>query len=205
MAEIRLRNVSKELEKQFAAIEQHFHTVTTSDAIERLIKQFFIDQETIERLEHANASLSKANKEYENREANSTDVMYKFIFMARRFSQSLTAELKQGEENAKKMIAQFDKGKSVSLERVARSSEGFTGSEIATLVTDAMYSAFADGARDLTTDDLLAAARTVVPLNKSASEKIERLRAWAKGRARPATSDVAEFGEQKACVRALDL
>jgi MoxR-like ATPase len=71
---------------------------------------------------------------------------------------------------------------------VAKATEGFTGSEIAALVPDAMYAAFADGARDLTVQDLLNATLTVVPMAKTAAEKITRLREWAVGRARPATT-----------------
>ena len=35
--------------------------------------------------------------------------------------------------------------------------------------------------------DLLTAAATVVPLAKTSADKIEKLRSWADGRARPAT------------------
>jgi hypothetical protein len=73
-------------------------------------------------------------------------------------------------------------------EEVAIKCVGFTGSEIAALVPDALYAAFADRARDVTKKDLLAAAKTVVPLSKTAEEKITALRAWATTRARAATS-----------------
>lgn len=76
----------------------------------------------------------------------------------------------------------------VDASEVARATDGFTGSEIAALVPDALFVAFADGERDITTEDLVAAARTVAPLSKTAAEKIDGLRAWAKGRARPASS-----------------
>ena len=88
---------------------------------------------------------------------------------------------------------------------VARICEGFTGAELAALVPDAMFAAFADGEREIATVDLIAAAKTVVPLSKTAAEKIACLREWAKGRARPATSNVTEIGGQKTRVRALDL
>lgn len=76
----------------------------------------------------------------------------------------------------------------VDLDRVADATDGFTGSEIAACVPDALFTAFADGAREITTDDLLASIKTIVPLSKTASEKITALRTWAQGRARPATS-----------------
>ena len=45
-------------------------------------------------------------------------------------------------------------------------TDGFTGAEIASLVPDALFTAFADGGREIDRDDLLAAATTVVPLSK---------------------------------------
>ena len=83
-------------------------------------------------------------------------------------------------------------------------TEGFTGAEIAACVPDALFAAFADSGREIDRDDLLAAAATVVPLSKTAAEKIDRLRQWAQGRARPATSPEA-VGAIPARGRTLDL
>jgi len=88
---------------------------------------------------------------------------------------------------------------------VASATEGFTGSEIASLVPDALFAAFADGARPLTVQDLLDATKTVVPLSKTASEKITKLREWAKGRARPATTPETGRAAPATSGRALDL
>jgi hypothetical protein len=76
----------------------------------------------------------------------------------------------------------------IAISVVARACEGFSGAEIAAIVPDAMFEAFADGERALRTEDLLTAAATVTPLSKTASEKIARLREWAKGRARSAST-----------------
>ena len=78
--------------------------------------------------------------------------------------------------------------KGIDLAKLAAVTEGFTGAELAALVPDALFASFADGERDLTTKDLIAAARTVVPLAETAKEKVDALRAWAKGRARPAST-----------------
>ncbi len=93
-----------------------------------------------------------------------------------------------------------------SLSRVAAACDTFTGAEIAALVPDALFAAFADGEREITAEDLIAAARTVVPLARTAKERIEKLREWAASRARPATTPaiVAETSPG-AAVRALDL
>ena len=73
------------------------------------------------------------------------------------------------------------------IERLVKATEGFTGAEIAAIVPDALFAAFEDNERDLTAEDLEAAAETVVPLSKTAAEKITALREWAKTRARPAS------------------
>ena len=88
--------------------------------------------------------------------------------------------------------------------RLVDATEGFTGAEIAACVPDALFAAFADSGREIDRDDLLAAAATVVPLSKTAAEKIDRLRQWAQGRARPATSPEA-VGAIPARGRTLDL
>ena len=93
--------------------------------------------------------------------------------------------------------ADFDLG------AIASVTEGFTGAEIAAIVPDALYQSFADGERPVTTGDLLDAARTVVPLAKTAADKIDGLRAWAKGRARPASTPENETSQGKG--RALDM
>lgn len=87
---------------------------------------------------------------------------------------------------------------------VAAATVDFTGAEIAALVPEALFAAFADNAREINTDDLIEAARSVVPLAKTAAEKISNLRQWAKTRARPASREQAE-GPVKTQSRALDI
>lgn len=87
---------------------------------------------------------------------------------------------------------------------VADKTEGFTGAELAELVPEALFTAFADGEREITAADLAAAAAQVVPLSKTAGDKVQRLRDWAKGRARLATSaEVATLPQRK--VSSLDV
>ena len=79
----------------------------------------------------------------------------------------------------------------VDFNKIAKAceSEGdaFTGAEIAALVPEALFTAFADGKREPNTADLVAAASTVVPLTRTAKDKINALRLWANGRARRAS------------------
>lgn len=76
----------------------------------------------------------------------------------------------------------------VDVDSVAEITDGFTGAELSALIPDALFSAFSDDARDITTRDVRGAAIATVPLSKTASEKIATLRAWANGRARPASA-----------------
>ncbi len=91
----------------------------------------------------------------------------------------------------------------VDAAQVALACHDFTGSEIAALVPDALYAAFGDGAREITTADLLKAAGSVVPLAKTAAEKIAKLRTWAASNARPATTPETAQGRPQG--RAIDL
>lgn len=70
---------------------------------------------------------------------------------------------------------------------VASKTAGFSGAEVAELIPSAMFSAFADGQRLPSNDDLLAAVGRTVPISKSAKERIEALREWSESRARPAS------------------
>ncbi|MFC4048558.1 AAA family ATPase [Actinomadura syzygii] len=72
--------------------------------------------------------------------------------------------------------------------RLARMSDGYVGAEIEQAIVDAMHRAFADGPRDVTTDDIAAAIGRLVPLSKSQRERVEDLRAWLRdGRAQSAS------------------
>ena len=99
----------------------------------------------------------------------------------------------------------FNRGEMVNLELIAKATDGFTGSEIAALVPDAMFAAFGDGGRDVETEDLFNVVKTVVPLSKTAAEKIAKLREWAAGRARPATSQETETTRRESRARVLDI
>ena len=82
--------------------------------------------------------------------------------------------------------------------KVAAECVDFTGSEIAAIVPEAMFTAFNDGKREPTAADLIEAAKNVVPLSKTASEKIKKLRAWAEeGRARFASKPLQQATERK--------
>ncbi len=76
------------------------------------------------------------------------------------------------------------------LSRLAGATDGFSGAEVEQAVVAAMYSAFADG-RALATTHVLREIESTRPLSVTRAEEIGALRAWAAGRAVPATSAAA--------------
>ncbi|TQM67816.1 ATPase family protein associated with various cellular activities (AAA) [Actinomadura hallensis] len=83
--------------------------------------------------------------------------------------------------------------------RLARLADGYVGAEIEQAVVDALYRAFADGPRDITTDDVAAAIQRIVPLSRSQRERVEDLRTWLRdGRARSASfAEAAQAAEHQ--------
>jgi SpoVK/Ycf46/Vps4 family AAA+-type ATPase len=79
---------------------------------------------------------------------------------------------------------------------LARGSDGFTGAGIEQAYIDAMYAAFAAG-REPGMLDIGKALSETVPLSRLMGEQVSALRAWAKGRARPATSAEAAPGARR--------
>lgn len=70
------------------------------------------------------------------------------------------------------------------LDLLARESEGYVGAEIEQIIIDAMYLAFNENLRRVTTTDILACMRKQVPLSISQRETVASLRAYlAEGRA----------------------
>jgi SpoVK/Ycf46/Vps4 family AAA+-type ATPase len=100
-------------------------------------------------------------------------------------------------------LRRFGRDDSIDIRPIADLMIGFTGAEVAAVVPDALFAAFDEGERVLTTTDLAVAARSIVPLSKTAAEKITKLREWAQGRARPSSSP--EVVALTAAGRKLDL
>lgn len=86
-------------------------------------------------------------------------------------------------EKRKRDPAKFD------LDALARLSEGFSGAEIEESIISGLYDAFSQGT-ELDTATIRAGIAETVPLSRTMSEELGRLRTWAQGRARPATGPV---------------
>jgi hypothetical protein len=80
--------------------------------------------------------------------------------------------------------------------RLAHASEGYVGAEIEQTVIDAMYIAFNENLRRVTTDDILHCVKNQVPLSVSQRETIAALRTWlSEGRALSASSNPINTSE----------
>lgn len=80
------------------------------------------------------------------------------------------------------------------LEALARASDGFSGAEIEQAVVEALFDAFS-GEMPLTTDVLRHSIAQTVPLSRTMSEELVRLRNWAAGRSRLATGSRTEAAD----------
>ena len=100
-------------------------------------------------------------------------------------------------------MKQYKRSEVLDLDTIVEETKDFIGAEVSELVVSAMHLGFSDGARPITTEDFILAAEQVVPLAKMAGEKIEKLRKWAKGRARMASDP--EEGSDSSNARVLDL
>jgi SpoVK/Ycf46/Vps4 family AAA+-type ATPase len=78
------------------------------------------------------------------------------------------------------------------LDQLVTVCDGFSGAEIEQALIAAMYEAFAQD-REFTQLDIIAAIKATLPLSKTMSEQVTALRDWARQRARPAASSVAEY------------
>ena len=76
------------------------------------------------------------------------------------------------------------------LDKIAAAAKGFSGAEIESAVQGAMYAAFSRSL-ELSSEDLLAALTSTVPLSITRAEEIATLRDWAKDRAVWASSPEA--------------
>jgi len=89
--------------------------------------------------------------------------------------------------------------KDFDIVQLSKATEGLTGSEIEAVFIDSLFQAFGD---DKEPTDLAIAQALIdfVPLSKTMAEQIVGLRTWAKGRARFATSPLAEHRLRKLAV-----
>jgi len=128
---------------------------------------------------------------------NNVTVLPPELIRKGRFDELFFVDLPSAAERKQIFSIQLTKRKrnpaDYDLDRIAAAAKGFSGAEIESAVQTALYAAFSrDGAcpvspttnkQDLSTDDLLTALKSTVPLSVTRAEEIAELRAWAKDRA----------------------
>jgi SpoVK/Ycf46/Vps4 family AAA+-type ATPase len=138
---------------------------------------------------------------------NNVTVLPPELIRKGRFDELFFVDLPNAAERKQIFAIQLTKRKrnpeNYDLDRIAEAAKGFSGAEIESAVQGAMYAAFSrnlarghlsgrDGAspvsadstkHDLSTEDLLGALSSTVPLSITRAEEIATLRDWAKDRA----------------------
>lgn len=88
----------------------------------------------------------------------------------------------------------------LDMEKLVKITEGFSGSEIAEAINEALGEAFYKGQRDLRQENLEECISKTCPLSRTMAETIYNLRRWAERRARSASpeepQEVADLGEE---------
>lgn len=117
---------------------------------------------------------------------NNVSVLPPELIRKGRFDELFFVDLPSTAERKQVFSIQLTKRKrdpaDYDLDRVAEAAKGFSGAEIESAVQTALYAAFARK-QELSTEDLLTALSSTVPLSITRAEEIAELRAWAKDRA----------------------
>ena len=96
-----------------------------------------------------------------------------------RFDQLFWVDLPTAREREQILLTTLKQEKrenGINLSLLTERTKGWVGAEIASIVPEAMFSAFNDGCRQITTDDLLRACKTVVPLSVTMGKKLGEIR-----------------------------
>jgi len=81
---------------------------------------------------------------------------------------------------------------SFDMQKLVEKSDGYVGREIRNAIQEALGDAFDQGT-EITTDHILTSLKTITPTSKQRAREIDRIRAWSKNNARPASSQDSEI------------
>jgi len=90
---------------------------------------------------------------------------------------------------AKVMMKKYPRTANTDAARIAEVSDGYTGAEIERAYQEALTTAYNDGKREPTTEDVTEAIRGITPITKIDAVKMEALKQWAKTSARNASKE----------------
>lgn len=120
--------------------------------------------------------------------ANNVGALPPELLRKGRFDEVFFLDLPTEEERKQIFAVQLQKVKrplhAFDLNKLAGASEFFVGAEVENAIIDALWEAFRDGQRAMTTDDIVRSLQKLIPLSKSQREAVSGLRSWLKeGRA----------------------
>jgi SpoVK/Ycf46/Vps4 family AAA+-type ATPase len=75
-------------------------------------------------------------------------------------------------------LKQSGRAEGIDIPALTEKTAGWVGAEIASIIPEAMFAAFNDGERQITTKDLLTAAENVVPLSLTMAVKLGEIRTF---------------------------
>ena len=121
-----------------------------------------------------------------------------------RFDEIFFVDLPNNEERTeivniqlRKWLKQYPVKHQVDVPSIVSASDTYTGAEIEQAILSGLYECAAEGERALTTEDVVKALKSFVPLAKTMNEEIEFLRSWGSTRARHASGKVKSSFTQK--------
>lgn len=121
---------------------------------------------------------------------NQVDALPPELMRKGRFDEIFFIDLPRREERKEIFAVHLAKRKRdparFDLDRLADAAEGFSGAEIEQAIVSALYTAFARRG-ELETGDIVAELGATRPLSVTRREEVDALRAWAEGRAVPAS------------------
>lgn len=125
--------------------------------------------------------------------ANAVDHLPPELLRKGRFDEVFFVDLPTAAERTQILSVHIEKkGRSpenFEVATLAQEADFFTGAELESAVTAGLFRAFKAG-RELATEDIRVAIEQTVPLYRTYEEPIKALRAWAKTRARRASTDL---------------
>jgi SpoVK/Ycf46/Vps4 family AAA+-type ATPase len=123
-----------------------------------------------------------------------------------RFDEIFYVDLPSKEERAEIIKIHLEKRKRAAgnfdMEKIARETHGFSGSEIEEVIVSGLYDAFNQD-EELKQEHLEQIIKTMIPLSQTMEEQIRGIRDWAKMRARRASKILWE--EEGGSVRQLEM
>jgi SpoVK/Ycf46/Vps4 family AAA+-type ATPase len=123
-----------------------------------------------------------------------------------RFDEIFYVDLPSKEERTEILKIHLEKRKripeSFDLEKIARETHGFSGSEIEEVIVSGLYDAFNQD-EELKQEHLEQVIKTMIPLSQTMEEQIRGIRDWAKLRARRASN--IQWEEEGGSVRQLEM